>query len=91
MLWIIRDALEMLQPRAEILRLRLVHCFVGEVFFQALKRLYHAKMTTNNFLEYITSSMFILDTCNKYLNYDISYLVIMKGFLQFLNSGIQLF
>ena len=37
MLWIIRDALEMLQPRAEILRLRLVHCFVGEVFFQALK------------------------------------------------------
>ena len=58
MLWIIRDALEMLQPRAEILRLRLVHCFVGEVFFQALKRLYHAKMTTNNFLEYITNSMF---------------------------------
>ena len=56
-LWIIRDALEMLQPRAEILRLRLVHCFVGEVFFQALKRLYHAKMTTNNFLEYITNSM----------------------------------
>ena len=55
MLWIIRDALEMLQPRAEILRLRLVHCFVGEVFFQALKRLYHAKIIANTFLEYITS------------------------------------
>ena len=59
MLWIIRDALEMLRPRAEILRLRLVHCFVGEVFFQASKRLYHAKMSTNSFLEYITNSMFI--------------------------------
>ena len=59
MLWIIRDALEMLQPRAEILRLRLVHCFVGEVFFQALKRLYHAKIITNHCLEYITNSMFI--------------------------------
>ena len=58
MLWITRGALETLQPRAEILRLRLVHCFVVEVFFQALKRLYHAKMSTNNFLKCITYSMF---------------------------------
>ena len=57
MLWIIQDALEMLRPRAEIPRLQLVHCFVGEVFFQALKRLYHAKMTTNNVLDYNTNSM----------------------------------